>query len=276
MTKIYLLGNSTRIQMFGCVICSDDKTVVIDGGTTGDYTQLADIIKEKGRGFVDGWFFTHPHHDHIGAFVELIRNNPEIRIEKIFYNFPDIEILKKYGSRRDDELRLWTEFIELKNKYFENKVQCVESDDVFSFDGIEVSVLRVYNPEITSDFVNNSSAVYRIDSMGKSILILGDLGEEGGEELMKNCSFEKLHTDYTQLAHHGQGGVNEEFYKYIKPQRCIWASPEWLWNNDNGNGFDSGPWKTVETRNWMKKLGVKEHFVEKDGTIEIEFAKQTQ
>ena len=85
--------------MFGCVICSDSKTVVIDGGTTGDYTQLADIIKEKGRGFVDGWFFTHPHHDHIGAFVELIRNNPEIRIEKLFYNFPDIEILKKYGPK---------------------------------------------------------------------------------------------------------------------------------------------------------------------------------
>ena len=32
---------------------------------------------------------------------------------------------------------------------------------------------------------------------------------------MENCSAETLYADYIQLAHHGQDGVNEEFYKYV-------------------------------------------------------------
>ena len=65
--------------------------------------------------------------------------------------------------------------------------------------------------------------------------------------------------------------VSKEFYEYIKPRICLWASPEWLWNNDNGNGFDTGPWKTVQTRQWMQELGVTKHIVEKDGITKICF-----
>ena len=88
---------------------------------------------------------------------------------------------------------------------------------------------------------------------------------------MKNtCSAESLFADYTQMAHHGQAGVNREFYRYIRPQRCLWPAPDWLWDNNNGNGYDSGPWQTVETRRWMDEFEITEHFVEKDGTVRIE------
>ena len=36
MSNLYFLGNSTVSQMLGCVIVSEGKTVVIDGGTLGD------------------------------------------------------------------------------------------------------------------------------------------------------------------------------------------------------------------------------------------------
>lgn len=88
---------------------------------------------------------------------------------------------------------------------------------------------------------------------------------------MRICSAETLYADYTQLSYHGQGGVRKEFYQYIKPNVCLWASPLWLWNNDDGNGFDSGPWTTVKTRCWMQKLEVTEHIIEKDGTTKILF-----
>ena len=88
---------------------------------------------------------------------------------------------------------------------------------------------------------------------------------------MEICSAEKSYSDYTQLAHHGQNGVSEKFYQYIKPRRCLWATPEWLWNNDNGNGYDSGPYATVKTRQLMENFGVTEHFVGKDGITEILF-----
>ena len=81
---------------------------------------------------------------------------------------------------------------------------------------------------------------------------------------------ESLNTDYTQMAHHGQNGVKRDFYEHIIPKRCIWPSPDWLWDNDNGDGFDTGPWQTVRTREWIGALGVTEHFIEKNGTQIIE------
>ena len=48
----------------------------------------------------------------------------------------------------------------------------------------------------------------------------------------------------------------------LSPALCC---PEWLWNNDNGGGMNSGPWKTLEARGWMRQMGVKTHVVEKDG-----------
>ena len=71
------------------------------------------------------------------------------------------------------------------------------------------------------------------------------------------------------MAHHGQGGVDKAFYEFIKPQSCIWASPEWLWNNDRGKGFDSDRFETVRTREWIEEFGVTEHYIEKDGIQRI-------
>ena len=81
----------------------------------------------------------------------------------------------------------------------------------------------------------------------------------------ENMILELLQADYTQMSHHGQWGVSKAFYDYIHPRRCIWPSPDWLWDNDLGEGFDTGPFQTVRTRQWMADLGVTEHFVEKDG-----------
>ena len=106
--------------------------------------------------------------------------------------------------------------------------------------------------------------------MKKSILILGDLGVEGGDDTISKCPLELLQADYTQMAHHGQDGVTKEFYDYIKPKRCIWTAPDWLWDNDQGKGFDTAGFQTVRTREWMEALGVTEHLIEKDGIQKIE------
>lgn len=269
MSQLYFLGNSTHTQMFGCVIQTQAKTIVIDGGTCGDGLQLIDLLEKHANCHVDAWFFTHPHHDHIGAFLEICKSNFKIQIDRVLFNFPSLDMLKEYGIRTGKEVAQWEEFENIIATRFFDCFSSIKAGDVFEFDEIKVNVLRVFNEKIINNFVNNSSAVYRIDSPDTRVLILGDLGVEGGEEIMKTYSADALYSDYIQLAHHGQGGVSEEFYKYVKPKICFWAAPDWLWNNDKGGGFDTGPWATVKTRQWMQKLGVTKHIVEKDGTTKI-------
>ena len=69
------------------------------------------------------------------------------------------------------------------------------------------------------------------------------------------------------MAHHGQQGVTEKFYRHISPQVCLWPTPEWLWNNDIGAGFDTGPYKTLETRGWMEKMNTVNYHFENTVTV---------
>lgn len=271
MASFYLLGNATNSQMFGCVIQTKNKTIVIDGGTVGDCQQLVDFLKEKADSHVDAWFFTHPHHDHIGAFLQLAETDPTIQIDNIYHHFSTMDQLEQYGKRSDGETLLWKRLFSLLEDCYASCVTVLQQGDCFVFDDVTITVLRIINESIIDDFVNNSSTVYRIDSPRHSILILGDIGVKGGEDLLQRCDCNRLHTDYTQMAHHGQGGVNQAFYDTIRPQRCLWPCPAWLWDNDAGNGFDTGPFNTVRTREWVAALGVTEHYVAKDGTLKIEF-----
>ena len=270
MSKLYFLGNSTKVQMLGCVIVSGGKTVVIDGGSFGDNRQLTDLLLEVCNGHVDAWFFTHPHHDHIGSFYRIMKHPSKITVDNIYHHFPNLDSLKKHGTRHGDEVSLWEGLFSLFSETLSEKVHIMDRGNCYEFGNLKISVLRVYNESIVQNFVNNSSTVLRIDGESASVLILGDLGCEGGDEVKRICSRESLVTDYTQMAHHGQCGVKRDFYEYIMPKRCIWPSPDWLWDNDNGNGFDTGPWQTVRTREWMDAIGVTNHIVEKDGTQIIE------
>lgn len=279
MAKFYFFGNTTNVQMFGSAILTDNFSIIIDGGTPfdSDRDQLASFIKEKCGGVVDAWIFTHPHHDHLGAFCEICKTYPEIIIKKIYHHLPDLNLLKTHGSREDWEHKFWDEAYDLLFNKFSSITTRVQVGDKFVFDDVTITVLRTLNNEFLFDFVNNSCAVYRIDGPSKSVLILGDLAELGGEEMVKNCDLTLMQTDYTQMAHHGQRGVNKAFYDHIKPKRCIWPCPDWLYDNDRGlwesgvsTGKGTGPWWTLDTRKWMDDLGVCEHLVEKDGTQSFE------
>ena len=103
----------------------------------------------------------------------------------------------------------------------------------------------------------------------QSILFLGDLGVEGGRRVMEKVSADKLKADYLQMAHHGQNGVDRAFYERVNPTVCLWPTPDWLWNNNQGKGDDTGPYNTISTRAWVHEMGVKQHHVMKDGLAEF-------
>lgn len=261
---IQLQANSSS-QMMGYIIhTQQSKTIVIDGGTKADSQNLEKNIKQYGNK-VDYWFLTHPHKDHVGAFINIVENT-EIEIGTIYVSLNDLDWYKQYEDSRTEEIQ---ELIELlQSDKIKDKVQEVSLAQEMQIDNINVQILGVKNPEITENAVNNSSMVIKMNVNNKSMLFLGDTGVQSGEKLLEN-SKDKLKADIVQMAHHGQNGVTQEVYKAIQPSICLWPTPEWLWNNDNGGGTNSGDWKTLETRNWMENLKVKQNIIEKDGNYSL-------
>lgn len=265
--ELWMLASTTGAQNLSIVIKSPHgKLIVVDGGWEADATKLSELILQQG-GKVDAWLITHPHEDHVGALCAILNDSSrKIKIDKIYCSLatPDwYRQVSPTGAGIADQLL--SAFTKLPVGTVTNNIG---RGTEINIDDVNIRVLNnrgVY----TYNGVNNSSMVYKIRVSDQSILILGDLAYDGGKDLIKTCTAAELKSDIVQMAHHGQQGVDQDAYALIAPTTCLWPSPTWLWNNDNGGGVGSGPWGTLKTRAWMNDLGVKDNRSLKDGDVHM-------
>ncbi len=230
----------------------NDKLIVVDGGEIGDADFLLEYIMKYGNGKVDYWYITHPHSDHVGALCELLgRENSNIQVENLYYSFNELKWYEEYDKRGYESEKLMYETLE--SPKIINKVSC-EKNQIIDMDNIKCEIIRIANPEVTkSDNGNDSSMVFKMTAIDvdKSIIFLGDGFNFTSKELLEEP--EKLKSYAVQMAHHGQNGVTKEVYDVISPKLCFFNAPKWLYDNDNGGGYNSGKWKSIITRGWVEE-----------------------
>ena len=250
--KIYQLTNTTAYQMMGYVIKTNDgHTIVIDGGHHNQSDELYRVLKMVG-GHVDMWFITHLHYDHFGSVIDLFENHDDITVDGFWRNSmrSDFETLNELEQKEVGE---WNEFERKTNIPLHE----ITRGDEFTFGDMTISIIEQSRPEIDVNVLNNQSAVIKLTDSTFSLLILGDLGIEGGRMLLEKDS-DKIKADGVQMAHHGQLGVEKDVYEAIEAKYAFWPTPKWLWDNTRylGNGTPgSGSFQTPEVIEWMKELG---------------------
>lgn len=279
--KIIMIGGSNKkenenINSMGYVVLTaNGKLIVVDGGIEEDSDDVFKYISKYGNGKVDYWFLTHAHVDHVGAFIKLI-DTENIEVSNVCYNLNTAEWYEANDKRgKDVAISLLDHLLNPKIK---NRISC-EKGQIINIDNVSCEIIRVSNPEIiNSDNGNEASMTFKITAkdVDKSMIFLGDSFNEASKELMQNR--DKLKSYAVQVSHHGQNGVTKEVYDAIDPTICFYNTPEWLWNNDNGGGYNSGKWKTIEVRGWLDSMaeknfvayeGDQEVWLNKDGYVEI-------
>lgn len=244
--------------------------VVIDGGQALNKEYLIETLQgitgEK-KPVINAWFLTHAHCDHIDAFLSVMSETDErVEIEKIYHCFPQESFIEKYATAESYTVKAF--YQALPN--FSKKTDVLRACECVRIGKIEFEILQVFDERETNNAINNSSTVFRLSLNGKTVLFLGDAGVEAGNRLLENYGG-RLKSDICQMAHHGQGGVTREVYAAISPSVCLWDTPDWLWDNDAGKGYNTHIFLTVEVRRWMQEMGVKTHYCTKDGTNIIFF-----
>lgn len=231
---IQLSAQGSR-QMMGYIIKTEnEKIIVIDGGTVDDTNNLINHLNQLG-GKVDYWFITHAHDDHAGAFTEIV-SNTQIEIDNIYISLNPSEWYLKNEESRSEFSKKLVNLIE--NSRISDFVYVPNVNDIIEIDNIIVEILKTNSPEVTLNAGNEQSMVLKFITKDTSILFLGDLGIAGSNWLIENQK-DKLDVNIVQMSHHGQNGASEELYNIIMPEICLWPTPEWLWNNDNGGGYDT-------------------------------------
>ena len=179
MTELYFMNNASYTQMMGFIIRSGGHTVVIDGGMKEDADNLLSHLEKYGAKKVDAWFMTHPHCDHYGAYQKLCEEGRLPEIGAMYESSaPDEYLDSKKGliaPGEDKEARIY-------NSLPRPNLHDLKKGEHFEFGDIKIDILRVMNPDITFNFGNNASVVMKVYDK-KSVLILGDLGAEAGDEV---------------------------------------------------------------------------------------------
>jgi beta-lactamase superfamily II metal-dependent hydrolase len=241
------------------------KVIVFDGGWVQESGYMRGFLAALGNK-VDAWFMSHPHDDHAGVLMDILQDPRDIKIQTIYQSSLDPDWYYIYEP----------DYKDFSDSYYkavrESNVQSIEAElgMNITIDGVLFEVLGNKNPELIDNPYNDQSVVVKVSDASKSVLFLGDLGWDGGKKLLASEYASKLKSDYVQMAHHGQNGVEENFYQAVDPKYCLWPTPIWVWDNITEAGPHTGDLTTMQTRNWMSKLNIKEHYLSFNGLVKIE------
>ncbi len=282
-TVLYAIKEADHYMMGFVIVTREDNVIVIDGGFDEDMPELKRYI---GGRHISAWILTHAHEDHISGLVhELSKNGgKDFDIEKIYYNFPpydelinnhDVPDYPYYEKDLNEMLPEWNALL----PKIKDKTHIVSQGESLSIDEVKIDFIFTYHEGIYSNFINDTSLVFKLTTPNKTVLFLGDLGADGGDMLFRE-SRHLLKADIVQMSHHGHMNVGMEVYAEIMPEECIWCCPEWIYEEDviPFYSLDLETTKRMKrvrlygaalTRKWMDILGAKKHYVTKDGTQKI-------
>lgn len=204
--------------------------IVVDGGWTEDASYVREVINELG-GHVDAWILTHPHQDHIGAFNLLYQELEGITIDKIYtVNMAKPEECKEIASW--DSVDAYNDFLALKIP----DIIYLYAGDKLEICELDFEIISTYDENVkklSRDYLNDGSMIFKVTNETQSMLFCADVGISMSDYLVEKCG-NTLKADYLQMAHHGYGGLSDEFYNLVKPQIAFFDAPDWLMYDETG------------------------------------------
>ncbi len=224
---------------------SDSVKILIDGGAGKSILQSLDLVESGIRNnYIDILVMTHPHLDHFGGFVDILKNY-------------EVGIFISNGHEENSE-----SFLSLKSELERKNVLVLylKEGAVINFDKTNLFIISPDDSTLRNDNLNEASIVimmkYGLDENAFKILFTGDIGFSTENVLLKKYD---LKADVLKVGHHGSKystGIN--FLSFVDPVVGIISVGK------NKYGHPAG-----EVLELLKLAGVQVYRTDEAGTIKI-------
>ena len=101
---------------------------------------------------------------------------------------------------------------------------------------LEFEVMSAYDENVNNlsrDYLNDGSMMFKVTNEFESMLFCADVGI-GMSDFLVGKYGDTLKAYYIQMAHHGYGGLSDEFYRIVSPKIAFFDAPDWLMYDETG------------------------------------------
>ena len=192
------------VQHGDCILITEPNghAMMIDTGLSEHRDDVSSALKEAGVKSLDLLILTHPHNDHIGNAVWVMKHY-------------DVSVVYQIDRAHDsDTYRELEQYLTTSGM----DVKIAKAGETFSFGD---AACRFIGPISTgTSDINDSSAVLRIEYKGKSFLFMGD-ARWGEESLLMTAYKGYLDADFLKVGHHALNSTSTAFLKAVTPDIAV-------------------------------------------------------
>lgn len=174
---------------------------------------------------MSAWILTHPHYDHIGAFLYCMTEAAGgIEVQNVYYAPFTSEFFESPEYRDNDleaEALRFEEFEALRKDASDTRYIAVSKGDRIQVENLLFKCLSGFEPDRKG--VNDNSLVLRIEMNGISMLVTGDMTEASVNQMAADIGEDSpdWDVDFLQIPHHGYTGTGRKFYELTRPRFAL-------------------------------------------------------
>ncbi len=231
------------------LIKSGDFSVLIDGGERDKSEKLINYLRNQGITKIDCIVASHPHSDHIGGLIKVMRT---FEIGSV--------IMPKLSAENIPTTNVYEDFLSALQKSGAS-VLAANPGDAYEFGDIKFSVL---SPLEDDSELNNMSVVFKLNYEDKSVLFVADIENAAENRLLDSGA--DLSADILKVAHHGSStSSSKEFLSAVSPEYAVICCGD-------GNSYNHPNGNTLKT---LKNLNIKTYRTDYNGDIVFSFTEKS-